>query len=170
MSGEASATNMEKLRLTVVEARREDVGRGIVRVDPETLRQIGASPGDVLEIEGRAKTVAKGMPTFKEQRGQQVIQMDGVGRTNAGVALGQRAMISKVSSAVARRVVMAPLGAGALREDEIDHMARRLDGLAMKAGDRVRIALFGGKPPRFPGRAKRTRWTGDDSSGHIARH
>ncbi|WPP03089.1 CDC48 family AAA ATPase [Methylocella tundrae] len=149
MSGEASATNMEKLRLTVVEARREDVGRGIVRVDPETLRQIGASPGDVLEIEGRAKTVAKGMPTFKEQRGQQVIQMDGVGRTNAGVALGQRAMISKVSSAVARRVVMAPLGAGALREDEIDHMARRLDGLAMKAGDRVRIALFGGNHRDF---------------------
>jgi transitional endoplasmic reticulum ATPase len=136
--------NGDKLRLTVVEARREDIGRGVVRLDPETLRQIGATPGDVLEIEGRTKTVAKAMPTFKEQRGQQVIQLDGVGRTNAGVALGQKATLSKVAYSVARRLVVAPLGGGALHEDEIEHTARRLDGLAVKTGDRVRIALFGG--------------------------
>ncbi len=148
MSHEAPE-NSETLRLTVVEARRDDVGRGIVRIDPETLRRIGASPGDVLEIEGRAKTVAKAMPTYKEQRGQQIIQLDGVGRTNAGVALGQKAAIKKVAHAVARRVVAAPLGAGALQEDEIEHMARRLDGLAVKTGDRVRIALFGGSHRDF---------------------
>ncbi len=141
--------NGEKLRLTVVEARRDDIGRGIVRLDPETLQEIGASPGDVLEIEGRAKTVAKAMPTFKEQRGQQVIQLDGVGRTNAGVALGQKVAIKKVAHAVARSLVLAPLGAGALHEDEIEHTARRLDGLAVKTGDRVRIALFGGSHRDF---------------------
>ncbi|MDR3517841.1 MAG: CDC48 family AAA ATPase [Azospirillaceae bacterium] len=132
-----------KLRLTVVEARREDVGRGIARIDPETLRQIGASPGDVLEIEGRTRTVAKAMPTFKEHRGQQVIQLDGVARSNAGVALGQKAAIGIVACAAARRVVVAPLGAGAMREDEIEYAARRLDGLAVKTGDRIQIALFG---------------------------
>ncbi|MGO9773920.1 MAG: CDC48 family AAA ATPase [Roseiarcus sp.] len=148
MSDEAPE-NGEKLRLTVVEARRDDVGRGIVRIDPETLRQLNASPGDVLEIEGRTKTVAKAMPTFKEQRGQQIIQLDGVGRTNAGVALGQKALIKKVAHAVARRLVLTPLGAGALHEDEIEHTARRLDGLAVKTGDRVRIALFGGNHRDF---------------------
>ncbi len=148
MPDDARETN-QPLRLTVVEARREDVGRGIVRIDPETLRGLGAAPGDVLEIEGRAKTVAKAMPTFKEQRGQQIIQLDGVGRTNAGVALGQKAAIKKVAFAVARRVVAAPLGAGALQEDEIEHMARRLDGLAVRTGDRVRIALFGGSRRDF---------------------
>jgi transitional endoplasmic reticulum ATPase len=142
-------TDPEKLRLTVAEARRVDVGRGIVRLDPESMRQINATSGDVLEIEGRLKTVAKAMPTFKEQRGQQVIQLDGVARTNAGVALGQKAIITKVAHSVARAVAMAPLGSGALHEDEIDHMARRLDGLAMKTGDRVRIALFGGNHRDF---------------------
>ncbi len=146
---EEAPENSETLRLTVVEARRDDVGRGIVRIDPETLRGIGASPGDVLEIEGRAKTVAKAMPTYKEQRGQEVVQLDGVGRTNAGVALGQKAAIKKVAHAVARRVVAAPLSAGALQEDEIEHMARRLDGLAVRTGDRVRIALFGGSHRDF---------------------
>jgi transitional endoplasmic reticulum ATPase len=137
--------NIEKLRLTVVEARREDIGRGIVRLDPETLREIGGSPGDVLEIQGRTTTVDKAMPTFKELRGQQVIQLDGVGRTNAGVALGQKVAINKVSHAVARRLALTPLGGGALHE----HTARRLDGLAVKAGDRVRIALFGGSHRDF---------------------
>jgi len=133
----------DRLQLTVTEARREDVGRGIVRLDPATLKEIGAAPGDVLEIEGRARTVAKAMPTFREQRGQQVIQLDGVARNNAGVALGQKITVAKIAHASARRVVMAPLGAGPLHEDDIDYIARRLDGLAMRSGDRVRTALFG---------------------------
>ena len=141
--------NREKLRLIVVEARREDIGRGIVRLDPETLKEIGGSPGDVLEIEGRATTVAKAMPTFKELRGQQVIQLDGVGRTNAGVALGQKVAVNKVVHAVARRLALTPLGGGALHDDEIEYTARRLDGLAVKTGDRVRIALFGGSHRDF---------------------
>jgi transitional endoplasmic reticulum ATPase len=144
-----SPENSAALRLTVVEARREDVGRGVARIDPETLKRIGASPGDVLEIEGRAKTVAKAMPTHKEQRGREIVQLDGVGRTNAGVALGQQAGIRKVAHALARRVVAAPLSGGALQEDEIEHMARRLDGLAVKTGDRMRIALFGGSHRDF---------------------
>ncbi|MGD9541732.1 CDC48 family AAA ATPase [Methylocystis sp.] len=146
---EGTKENDEDLRLTVIEARRDDVGRGIARLDPETLREIGAGPGDVLEIQGRAKTVAKAMPTFKEHRGQQVIQLDGVARTNAGVALGRMAVLRKVAHAVARRVVVSPLGAGALHKDEIEHMARRLDGLAVRTGDRVRIALFGGNHRDF---------------------
>ena len=74
----------ETIQLNVVEARREDIGRGIVRVDPDTLKQINAAPGDILTVQGRTRTtVAKAMPTFKEQRGQSVIQMDGVTRVNA---------------------------------------------------------------------------------------
>ena len=148
MSSEPSE-NGDALRLTVVEARREDVGRGVARIDPEALKRIGASPGDVLEIEGRAKTVARAMPTHREQRGREIVQLDGVARTNAAVALGQQAGIRKVAHALARRVVAAPLSGGALQEDEIEHMARRLDGLAVKTGDRMRIALFGGSHRDF---------------------
>lgn len=133
----------DRPQLTVIEARREDVGRGIVRLDPAALKEIGAAPGDVLEIEGRTRTVAKAMPTFKEQRGQEVIQLDGVARANAGVTLGQKITVAKIAHSSARRVVMAPLGAGPLHEDDIDYIARRLDGLAMRSGDRVRTALFG---------------------------
>ncbi len=150
-------------RLTVIEARREDVGRGIVRLDPEVLRRIGAGPGDVLAIEGRGRTVAKAMPTFKEQRGQRVIQLDGVVRTNAGVSLGQKITVAKVAHSVARRVRMAPLGAGPLHEDDLDYIARRLDGLAMRSGDRVRTALFGNGHREF-------QVVGTDPDGPVVVH
>ena len=130
-------------RLTVVEARRQDVGRAIARLDPEALKELAAAPGDVLEIRGRGRTVAKAMPTFREQRGQQLIQLDSVARANAGVQLGQTIVVTKIAYGAARRVVMTPLGAGPLNEDELDYIARRLDGLAMRSGDRVRTALFG---------------------------
>lgn len=133
----------DTLRLNVIEARRDDVGRGIARLDPETLKAIGAAPGDVLEIEGRTKTIAKAMPTFMEQRGGGTVQLDGVVRTNAGVALNQTIAVRKVAYAAARRLVMAPLGPQPLRDDDIDYIADRLDGLAVRTGDRVRVSLFG---------------------------
>lgn len=137
------------LTLLVIEARREDVGRGIARLDPEALKEIGAAPGDVLELVGTGRTVAKAMPTFKEARGQEAIQLDGVTRANAGLVLGAKAQVAKIAHATARRVVMAPLGPGPLREDDLDYIARRLDGLAMRAGDRVRTALFAGGHREF---------------------
>ena len=141
--------NPTGMTLTVIEARREDVGRGIVRLDPDALKAIGAAPGDVVQLEARGKTVAKAMPTFREQRGQQAIQLDGIVRANAGAALGQKIAVAKVAYSAARRVVMTPLGPGALNDDDIDYIARRIDGLAMRAGDRVRMALFGGGHREF---------------------
>jgi transitional endoplasmic reticulum ATPase len=132
------------VRLTVVEARGEDIGRGIVRVDPDALKRIGAAPGDILTVRGRSRaTVAKAMPTFRDQRGQAVIQMDGVARVNAGAALGQQVAVARSRHDVARRVVLVPIGSAQINEDELDYMARRLDGVAVHAGDRLRAAVFG---------------------------
>ena len=53
--------------------------------------------------------------------------------------------------------------------DEIEHTARRLDGLAVRTGDRLRIALFGGNSSRFQCGPHRTRRAGDDPSRYFAR-
>ena len=42
--------------LKVAEAYQGDVGRGIARIDPYTMEELGLKPGDVIEIEG-AKTI-----------------------------------------------------------------------------------------------------------------
>ncbi|MBI3077056.1 MAG: hypothetical protein HYY85_08755, partial [Deltaproteobacteria bacterium] len=52
--------------LRVAEALPKDVGRGIARIDPEDLRTLGAEVGDIVEIQGKRRTVAKVMPAYME--------------------------------------------------------------------------------------------------------
>jgi len=75
------------LLLRVAEARPKDVGRGLVRLDPQDLKRLGADIGDVVEIGGKRPAVARAMPAYAAQRGQGLIQMDGILRANAGTAL-----------------------------------------------------------------------------------
>jgi len=44
--------------LKVVEAKSKDAGRGIARVDPAIMDILGLTPGDVVQIEGKKRTVA----------------------------------------------------------------------------------------------------------------
>ena len=140
----------EKLRLTVVEARREDVGRGIVRLDPETMqadrRRAGRRAGNRRP---HAKPSPRRCPRSRSRGASRSSSSTASAAPTPAWRSARRPRSRKVAHAVARSLVVTPLGAGALHEDEIDHMARRLDGLAMKTGDRVRIALFGGSHRDF---------------------
>ena len=85
--------NTEQLTLKVKEAQPKDVGRAIVRIDPEDMKKLGADVGDILEVEGKRKTPAKVMPCYAEERGKGIIQMDGIGRENAQIGLGEKVKI-----------------------------------------------------------------------------
>ncbi|HEX9911750.1 MAG TPA: hypothetical protein VGB01_00725, partial [candidate division Zixibacteria bacterium] len=58
------------LSLKVREAFTKDVGRVIARIDPEDMKSIGAQVGDIIQISGERKTVAKVMPAYMEDRGK----------------------------------------------------------------------------------------------------
>ena len=75
------------LKLRVTEALGKDVGRAFARMDPEDLQRLGLAIGEIVEVAGKRTTVCKAMPAYKEQRGQSRIQVDGLARENAGVAL-----------------------------------------------------------------------------------
>jgi Cell division protein 48 (CDC48), N-terminal domain. len=60
---------VDSVTLRVMEAYTRDVGRGVARVDYEVMDTLGASTGDVLEIKGRKRTVAKCLPLTPPTRG-----------------------------------------------------------------------------------------------------
>ena len=62
-----------KLTLKVSEAKAKDVGRAIVRIDPADLKKIGIEVGDIIEVYGKRRTVAKIMPAYPEDRGKAII-------------------------------------------------------------------------------------------------
>ena len=105
--------------LKVSEAQTKDVGRGIARIDPGIFKKLKADIGDVIEIRStkskiRKKSVAKLMPTYPDDRGKGIVQVDGIVRENAGVGLGEKAEVEKVSYQEAKQVILLPLTIGAL--------------------------------------------------------
>ena len=91
--------------------------------------KIGAEVGDIVELSGKRKTVAKAMPTYKEHRGQARAQLDGVTRENAGVTLDQIVGGPESQPRAAERVVITPLDIVPTDRD-LNYIGSLFDGLA----------------------------------------
>ncbi len=151
MTSKDSDNGQKSLTLRVAEAQAKDVGRGIARIDPQHLEEMGAAIGDIIEVTGKGRTVAKAMPTYMADRGKGLIQVDGILRENAQAGLDEKASVRVVDHQPARTVVLAPLDAlkswpGGRYSRYIAH---RLEGLPVTAGDRLRLDLFGTRAQDF---------------------
>lgn len=141
----------KSLFLRVSEALTKDVGRGIARLDPQDMEKIDASIGDVIEIKGSKKAVAKVMPAYQEHRGKNIIQIDGIIRENAQVGLGDKVQIKKISFRTASTIILAPLTGfrtGA-RDKDSRYIGKLMEGLPLLEGNKVRVNLFGSRPQEF---------------------
>ena len=84
--------------IKVAELKAGETGRGIVRLDPELMDILGIRVGDIVQIDGNRKTVAKVLRGAPEDANRGIIRMDGSTRRNAGVALDERVAIKKVAA------------------------------------------------------------------------
>ncbi len=98
-----------ELSLKVNQAYPSDSGRGIARLDPDAMLKLQISPGDVIEIEGKRKTVAKVWRAPKRDWGKGIIRVDRFIRENAGVGVGDVVKVRKTDFQSARVVILAPL-------------------------------------------------------------
>src|SRR5512136_1392483 len=100
---------MPEVQLRVDSAYPGDQGGGKARLDPETMLALKISPGDLVAIEGKRRTVAKVWRSLVEDWNQRKVRIDNFTRTNAGVSIGDTVRISPIKDEVeARRVVLAP--------------------------------------------------------------
>ncbi|MGQ9645643.1 MAG: CDC48 family AAA ATPase [Thermodesulfobacteriota bacterium] len=140
-----------ELELKVTEALAEDVGKGLARLDPDDIKALDGALGDVIEIRGAKTTVARITGTLPEHRGNRVIQIDGITRSNASANLGEAVRIKKISRKTAVTIIITPLDFSTILpgESELDQFAKVLQGLAVIAGDKVNIPFLGGKDRFF---------------------
>jgi len=100
---------MPEVQLRVDSAYPGDQGGGKARLDPETMLLLKISPGDLVAIEGKRRTVAKVWRALVEDWNQRKIRIDNFTRQNAGVAIGDSVTVIKITEEVeAKRVVLAP--------------------------------------------------------------
>jgi transitional endoplasmic reticulum ATPase len=139
------------LTLRVAEALPKDVGRGMARLDPGGMEQLGANIGDVIAITGHRSTALKVMPAYPEARGKGLIQIDGIARENAGTGLDERVRVELATITDARKVALAPIGPSRLTQQARDatYVGRLVDGLVVQVGDLVRVNLFGSRAQDF---------------------
>ena len=146
MSSPSIATD---IILKVAEGRLQDVGRGLARLDPADISRLGISIGSLVQIGGKKTTAAKVLPAFRDARGRQLIQIDGITRSNAGVVIGEKVALAPLQTAVAQRIVLVPEGAEVLRQATGEYLTRFLADTPVTAGDRIRVALFGSRFQEF---------------------
>jgi transitional endoplasmic reticulum ATPase len=130
------------ITLRVAEARARDVGRGIARVDPAIMPQLGISTGDVVEIIGKRKTVAICWPGYPEDHGKGIIRIDGYIRRNAGAGIDDKVTIKLATAKNAEKIVLAPTEPLRLLGAE-DYIRQLLEGRAITKGDYVPVGIMG---------------------------
>ncbi|NUE03485.1 CDC48 family AAA ATPase [Halorubraceae archaeon YAN] len=99
---------MNEVQLEVAKAYPNDSGRGIARLDPDTLLHLKLSPGDIIEIEGAELTAAKVWRADRQDWNTDTVRIDGFTRQNADVGIGERVTIRKAEAEKADRLVLAP--------------------------------------------------------------
>ena len=128
--------------LRVLEAKSQDVGRGVIRIDPEVMSPLRLHDGDPVIVEGRKKTagiLAAGLP---EDTNRGVVRLDGYQRRNAQIGLDEKVGVRAVTTKVASKVTLAPTEPIRIMGGE-EYLAQALDGRVVTRGDVVSVPVMG---------------------------
>jgi len=128
--------------LKVAEAKSKDAERGIARVDPAVMDILGITAGDVIQIEGKKRTVAIVWPGYPEDANRGVIRIDGTIRRNCQTSIDEKVSIRKVAVKEARKITFAPTEPLRIMGGE-EFLSQSLEGRAVTRGDVIQINVMG---------------------------
>lgn len=132
-----------EVTLRVQEAYHRDVGRGIARIDMETMKKLGMVSGDIIEIEGRGATsYAVVWPGYPSEEGKGVILIDGNTRANARVGIDDRVKVRKIQAKPAERITLAPTQPIRITGGEY-YLLKLLEGRPISKGQNIRVEMLG---------------------------
>lgn len=130
--------------IKVAELKAGETGRGIVRLDPALMDVLSIRVGDIVQMDGGKKTVAKVLRGAPEDANLGIIRMDGSTRRNAGVSLDERVAVKKVTAKNAEKITFSPTEQLRLQGGE-EYLKQVLDGRAIAKGDTITLNVMGNK-------------------------
>ncbi len=139
------------VQLQVANARAQDAGRGIARIDRRIMDEVGVHEGDSLEIIGHRHTTAIAVRHSPEDEGLRLIRLDGLQRANAGIGSGDHVEVRPADAKPAARVVMAPAQKNVRLQGPGEALRRSFHRRPLIAGDVVSTSIYQrGADPRIP--------------------
>jgi transitional endoplasmic reticulum ATPase len=140
MAGKGAAKDSHEIRLQVAAARQEESGQGIARLPRSAFQALGITQGDIVQMAGKRVTAAVVMPAYEEDEALDVVRLDGLQRSNAGVGSGEHVTISVAESRAATRVVFAPATREMRLQGPTNALKRNFAAKPLVAGDLVATA------------------------------
>ena len=132
----------KSFNLKVAEARQRDVGRSIIRIDPDTMDTLEVKTGDIVEIVGKKKTAAIAWPAYPQDQGLGITRIDGRIRKNASVALGEEVRVERAKKIPAKSVMLAPTNTKLRADSRFESFVKRkMLNLPVTKGDTIFIQI-----------------------------
>jgi transitional endoplasmic reticulum ATPase len=140
---------LSSVQLKVAEAKQQrDVGRSIARMDSETMKTLGVTVGDVVEVVGKKSTAAKAWPAYPEDQGLSLLRIDGFIRKNCNVSINEFVQIKKAEAEYAVSLKLAPVDIRiSVDNDFIRFVKDRLIDRPATRGDTLLIMMLGHSVP-----------------------
>ena len=126
--------------LKVLESYAKDIGRGVARIDCDSMSALGASTGDVIEIKGKRRTVAGCLPLHPSDEGKGIIKIDHLVRNNSGTCIGDAVSIRRIKGTPVKEIVVVLLKGKPFID--VRHLADAWEGMAVAEGDKVMVPYF----------------------------
>ncbi len=136
----------KEFKLTVAENRHQSyVNRGLAIIDEVVMKRVGIRQGDVVEITGSHTTGAIAVKGAPEDKGLEIVRIDGLIRHNAGTSIGEKATVKKAAVKEAKSITIAPADPHVRFMVSGDIIKRNLLGRPLTKGD-----LISPNPPEEP--------------------
>src|SRR5919202_2453139 len=129
--------------LKVAEAERRDVGRKIVRIDPQVAERLNISTGDALELSSLGKkNIVLNWPAKETDRGKGLIRIDGYTRNKLDVGINDTVEIRKVNTKDAKSITFSTTEPLRIVGAE-QYLGEYLNGQLMTKGDTIPLNVMG---------------------------
>ncbi|MFX0031627.1 MAG: CDC48 family AAA ATPase [Candidatus Hodarchaeota archaeon] len=107
-SNRKETEEQKRITLRVQKAKKRDIGRNIIRIDPKTMEELNIQTGHKIALIGKKESVGIAWPSYPQDNGLGIIRIDSRLRKNTGTSIDDTLEIRKVKVVPAQSIVLAP--------------------------------------------------------------
>lgn len=133
----------DQISFNVMESYTRDMGRVVARIDKTTMKFLKISEGDVIEISGKKKAVAKCFPLYPADENKKIIRLDGLTRNNCQREIGESVDLKKIKTELVDTVIVIPLES--IPPIDPRYLADALDTVPIILNQYLLVPYFGGR-------------------------
>ena len=139
---EKNDDKMPSVILRVQKAKKRDIGRNIIRIDPTTMEKLNIQTGDVIAVMGKKNSAGIAWPSYPQDNGLGIVRVDSRLQKNTGTRIDDTVEIKKVKTDIAQNVVLAPSNFPIKNNPRFESFVKRkLNGYPITLDDYIFISI-----------------------------